>query len=271
MSGEATAAQASPGRLLPSAAVGHLADELRGSLHVIRGHAELLQEGRGRCGIPRSAGFILDASIRLAGLCEDVIDLLRLPVLAPATRIPLALHDLLPVLERVAAGRGVELHMVEPRDDEGVVLVDATVRRFVANVLEHVVRNAETVVTIAASLQPGTDPPEMCMIAASPVPSGAIEYGTGVVDGRIAIASELLRGLRRVPRGLRPPNRAHRSRLRAIVVVTARILVVDDDAESRSLVQPRWSARASACSRPVTGRRRSKWSRPTARIWSCST
>ena len=192
MSGEATAAQASPGRLLPPAAVGHLAHEMRGSIHVIRGHAELLQDDAAEAESRESAGFILDASARLAGLCEDVIDLLRLPALAPTTRVPLALHDLLPAFERVAADRGVELQMVEPRDDDGIVLVDTSVRRVVANVLEHVVRNAETVVTIAASLQPGTDPPGMCMIAASPVPVGAIDNGDGAVDGRIAMASELL-------------------------------------------------------------------------------
>ena len=70
---DAAVAQATPWRLLPPAAVGHLAHVMRGCIHVIRGHAELLR----------------------VGLREDVIDLLRLPRVPRGEPVVLALGELL--------------------------------------------------------------------------------------------------------------------------------------------------------------------------------
>src|SRR6478672_13452738 len=82
MRGETAAAEALP-RLLRSAAVDHLSHDVRSSLHVIRGHAELLRAEAAGIEARESASSVFVASVRLGGLCEDLIDFLRLPDVAP--------------------------------------------------------------------------------------------------------------------------------------------------------------------------------------------
>jgi signal transduction histidine kinase len=183
MSGDAATAEVLP-RVLAPAAVDHLAHDLRGSIHVIRGHAQLLQTEAAGIEARESANSIFDAGVRLGGLCEDVIDFLRLPAVAPGETVALALDDLGDVLTRLADDRGVQLRIVHPEPGGANLLVHSTVRRVVSHVLEHGARTAATNVTIAVSVPTARE----CVIAVWPAPTGA---GRGE-DGIIAVAAELL-------------------------------------------------------------------------------
>lgn len=183
MSGDAAAAAVLP-RPLPPAAVDHLAHDLRGSIHVIRGHAQLLRTEAAGVEAQQSASYIFDAGVRLGGLCEDVIDFLRLPGVAPGEPVALGLDDLRDSLTRLADDHGVQLRIVDPEPGGAAVLVHPTVRRVVSNVLEHGARTAASDVTIAASVPTACE----CAIALWPAPVGA---GQGE-DGIIAVAAELL-------------------------------------------------------------------------------
>ena len=185
MNRDAAVAEATAWRLLPPVALGHLAHDLRGSIHVIRGHAELLRAEAADEQARESAGYIVDASVRIAGMCEDVIDFLRLPAIAVAEPIALALDDIAQSVAVSAAGRGIQLRTVEPQDSCRSALVDPSVRRVVAHVLEHAVRSASSDVTIAATHRTS---PEVCVIEVWPVPIEAAEND----DGITAIAAELL-------------------------------------------------------------------------------
>ena len=132
-----------------------------------------------------SAGYILAASNRLGGLCEDVIDFLRMPAVASGDMVALALHEMRKSLMPVAADRGAGLRIVEPVGGGAAVLVHSSVRRVVSHVLEHVVRTAAGDVTIGASIRGAGD---MLLIAVSPA---ALGIGDGE-DGIIAVAAELL-------------------------------------------------------------------------------
>lgn len=184
MTGETAAAEALP-RLLRSAAVDHLAHDIRGSIHVIRGHAELLRAEAAGIEARESASFVFVASVRLGGLCEDLIDFLRLPDIESGEFVALALDDLGHSLTLLAADRGVGLRIVEPEGNRANVLVGSTVRRVLSHVLDHVVRTAPSEVTIAAAIRTSL---ESCAIAVSPAPLGAIEGD----DGILAVAAELL-------------------------------------------------------------------------------
>jgi signal transduction histidine kinase len=183
MRGDAAAAAALP-RLLTPEAIDHLAHDLRGSIHVIRGHAQLLRTETDGVEAQESASYIFDAGVRLGGLCEDVIDYLRLPGVAHGETVALALDDLGDVLTRLADDRGVQLRIVDPEPGSANLLVDSTVRRVVSHVLEHGARTAAADVTIAASVPTARE----CVIAVWPAPIGA---GQGE-DGIIAVAAELL-------------------------------------------------------------------------------
>jgi signal transduction histidine kinase len=184
MSGEAAAAEALP-RLLRSAAVDHLAHDVRGSIHVIRGHAELLRAEAAGIEARESASSVFVASVRLGGLCDDLIDFLRLPDIDSGEVLALALDDLGNSLALLAADRGVGLRILEPEGDSTSVLVRSTVRRVVSHVLDHAVRTAASEVTIAAVIRVQR---ESCTIAVSPAPIGAVEGD----DGIFAVAAELL-------------------------------------------------------------------------------
>jgi len=183
MNRDAAVAEATRGRLLP-AAVSDLAHDLRGSIHVIRGHAELLRAEAADEQSHESADHIIDASHRLGGLCEDVIDFLRLPDVAPGEPVSLVLDDLALSLSMIAIDRGIQVRIVEPDRSEKGVRVHPCVRRFVAHVLEHVVRTAISDATIASAFRPA---PESYAIAASPVSGDVIEN-----NGTMAMAAELL-------------------------------------------------------------------------------
>ena len=184
MSGDAAAAEALP-RLLRTAAVDHLAHDIRGSIHVIRGHAELLRAEAAGVEARESASYVFVASVRLGGLCEDLIDFLRLPDIAPGEPVALALDDLGHSLTLLAADRGARLRIVEGEGVSPSMLVHSTVRRVVSHVLEHVVRTAASGVTIATEIRA---PRESCAIAVSPAPIGVVEGD----DGVFAVAAELL-------------------------------------------------------------------------------
>ena len=183
MRGDAAAAEVLP-RVLAPAAVDHLAHDLRGSIHVIRGHAQLLRTEAAGVEARESASSIFDAGVRLGDLCEDVIDFLRLPDVASGETVALALDDLRDVLTRLADDRGVKLRIVDPEPGNANLLVDSTVRRVVSHVLEHGARTAVADVTIAVSVPRAHE----CVIAVWPAPIGA---GQGE-DGIIAVAAELL-------------------------------------------------------------------------------
>ena len=160
---------------------------------MIRGHAELLRADAVEPESREGAGFIFDASVRLAGLCEDVIDFLRLPAAAPGGQVPFSLSELGAGLRPVAAKRGVQLHIIEPDAAGGPAFLHSSARRVVGHVLEHVVRNADVDVNVSASFRPiDESPPQMCMITASPVPAGVLDDGDAIVDGTIAIAARIL-------------------------------------------------------------------------------
>jgi signal transduction histidine kinase len=180
---DAAVAEATP-RLLPSAAVGDLAHDLRGSIHVIRGHAELLRAEATDEQSHESATYIVDASHRLGGLCEDVIDLLRLPAVAPADPVQLALDDLTFSLSMIAIDHGIQFRIVEPEPETRSLPVHPCVRRVVAHVLERAICTALSDATIAAAYRPSR---ESYAIAVSPVSGDIVES-----DGVVAVAAELL-------------------------------------------------------------------------------
>jgi signal transduction histidine kinase len=183
MNRDAAVAEATP-RLLPSTAVGDLAHDLRGSIHVIRGHAELLRAEATDEQSHESAAYIVDASHRLGGLCEDVIDLLRLPAVAPGDPVGFALDDLTLSLSMLAIDHGIQFRIVEPEPAERFLRVHPCVRRVVAHVLERAVCTALSNATIAAAYRPSQ---ETYAIAVSPVSGDIVES-----DGVVAVAAELL-------------------------------------------------------------------------------
>jgi signal transduction histidine kinase len=183
MSGDAAAAEALP-RLLRPAAVDHLAHDIRGSIHVIRGHAELLRAEAAGIEARESASYVFIASVRLGGLCEDLIDFLRLPDIAPGEPVALALDDLGESLTLLAADRGARLGIVEHEGDSTNMLVHSTVRRVVSHALDHVVRTAAPGITITVEIRAAH---ESCAIAVSPAPMGVVEGD----DGVFAVATEL--------------------------------------------------------------------------------
>lgn len=180
---DAAVAEATRWRLLPPAAVADLAHDLRGSIHVIRGHAELLRAEAADEQSHESAEHIVEASYRLSGLCEDVIDLLRLPAVAPGEPVVLALDELALSLSMLAIDHGIQVRIVEPDRAEKGVRVHPCVRRVVAHVLEHVVRIALSDATIASAFRA----PGSYAIAVSPVSADAVER-----DGVVSMAAELL-------------------------------------------------------------------------------
>lgn len=182
---EVSVAQAPPWHLLPTAAVGHLAHDVRGSIHVIRGHAELLRDEAADDQARESARYIVDTSLRLAGMFEDVIEFLRLPALPTAEPVALALDDITRSVSLIAVGRGIQLRTVEPGDGGRSDLVEPSVRRVLGHVLEHAVRTASCDVTLTATFR---TPRESCVIAVWPVPVAAASND----DGIIALAAELL-------------------------------------------------------------------------------
>jgi hypothetical protein len=159
---------------------------MRSAMHVIRGHAELLSSGAATEDVEAraSAAFIMDACGRLGGLCEDVVDFLRLPGVT-GDLVDLRLGDLLHAHAVLAGERGTRLRIVAPKPDGRRVLVQSTVRRTVMHVLEHVVRGGESRVTLTGTLRDGE---ESCVIDVTPVPSGVSE----AEDGIVAIARELV-------------------------------------------------------------------------------
>jgi hypothetical protein len=184
MNRDVAVAQASPWPLLSPAAVGHLAHDLRGSIHVIRGHAELLRDEAADEQARESARYIVDTSVRLAGMCEDVIEFLGLPVIACGKPVVLAFDDIACAVASLASGRGIQLRTVGLVDSCRPVLVDPSVRRIVAHVLEHAVRVASGDITIAATFRTAR---ESCVIEVRPVPVATAEN-----DGVIALAAQLL-------------------------------------------------------------------------------
>jgi hypothetical protein len=184
MNRDVSVAQGSPWRLLTPAAVGHLAHDLRGSIHVIRGHAELLRDEAADEQTRDSACYIVDTSLRLAGMCEDVIEFLRLPALPTAEPVALALDDITRSVSLLAVERGVKLRTVEPDDRGRSDLIEPSVRRVLGHVLEHAVRSASCDVSLAATFRR----PRECVIAVWPVPVAAANND----DGIIALAAELL-------------------------------------------------------------------------------
>jgi signal transduction histidine kinase len=179
----AAAAEATPWRLLPSAAVGHLAHDLRGCIHVIGGHAELMGAEAVDDQARESAGYIVDSTRLLGSLCEDVIDFLRLPDTAPGEPVGFALDDLTTSLSMLAKDQGVQLRVVEAEGGAKLVRLHPAVRRVVVHVLEHAVRAATSDVTIAFTSHAN----DSCAIAVSPVSADIVDS-----DGIVAIAAALL-------------------------------------------------------------------------------
>jgi hypothetical protein len=163
MNREAAAVQALPWRPLSPAALGDLAHDLRGCIHVIRGHAELLRAEAADQHSHESAAYIVDASRVLGGLCEDVVDFLRLPEL--------------PVAEPVM------LQVVAPEESENPIWVHPGVARVVTHVLEHAARTATADVTVTAASRSAAT----YGIWVSPVTVNGAQR-----DGVVALATELL-------------------------------------------------------------------------------
>src|SRR5438477_10754443 len=138
MRGDAAAAEAVPRLLLP-AAVDHLAHDIRGSIHVIRGHAELLRAEAAGVEARQSASSVFAAGVRLGGLCEDLIDFLRLPEIASGEPVSLALDDLGRSLALLAADRGARLRIVEPEGNGTSIVAHPTVPPVASPRLGHVV------------------------------------------------------------------------------------------------------------------------------------
>jgi hypothetical protein len=188
MSTDAAAAEVSPCRPLAPAAVGHLAHDLRGAIHVIRGHADLLRAEATDAETRESAGYIVDASTRLAGLFEDLIDMLRLPALGSGEPRELALAEIGLALAPVADDRGVLARILGPERTANL-LVRSSVRRIVSNLLDHVVRVAVSDIAItAARRRTDASGSSSCTIAVEPVPVGF----HGDEDGIVALAEQLL-------------------------------------------------------------------------------
>jgi K+-sensing histidine kinase KdpD len=183
MNRDAAVAEATRWRPLPPAAVANLAHDLRGCVHVICGHAELLRAEAADEQSKESASYIVDASRVLGGLCEDVVDFLRLPEVVHGEPVVLALDDLALSLSMLAIDRGIQLRMVCPDAAATPLLVHPVVRRVLAHVLEHAMRTAASDATIAADVG-STD---SYVVAVSPVLTDVVES-----DGIVAVATELL-------------------------------------------------------------------------------
>jgi len=163
MQREVAVAEATPWRPLLPAEIGNLAHDLRGCINVIRGHAELLRAEATDQHSGESAAYIVDASRRLGGLCEDVFDFLRLPV--------------------VSVADPVALQVMASEDSENLIWVHPSVARVVTHVLEHAVRTATVDVRVCAESRSTTT----YGISVSPVTvKGAHD------DGVLALATELL-------------------------------------------------------------------------------
>jgi K+-sensing histidine kinase KdpD len=183
MNRDAAVAHATPWRPLPPAAVGNLAHDLRGCVHVICGHAELLRAVAADEQSRESASYIVDASRVLGGLCEDVIDLLRLPEVVPSEPVELALDDLALSLSMLAIDRGIQLRMVRPDAPATPFLVHPVVRRVLAHVLEHAMRTAASDATIAADVRSTYS----YVVAVSPIAADVVD-----TDGIVAVAAVIL-------------------------------------------------------------------------------
>lgn len=167
---------APPNQLLPTA-VSHLSHDLRGALHVIRGHAELLGAETESDDTRESANEIMIACRRLGGLCDDIVDFLRLPAVAPGALVDLALVDLARAVGLLATGDRARVRFVVPPAGHQSMLVQAAVRRVLAHALEHLARTAVSNLTIVAALRG----PELCEVVISPVPKGVAARDDGVI------------------------------------------------------------------------------------------
>lgn len=170
---------------LSEAAVGGLAHDLRGALHTILGHSELLALDAVGQGARDSATHIHDAAERLNLLCEDIVDLLRLPDLVDQGSTSLAIDALVASLNQVAARRGAQVRLLEPCAARSSIVVDATVRRIVAHVVEHVVRSVNADVRVSLSTP---QPADRCLITVAPIP----EHMTNHDDDGFSMAGALL-------------------------------------------------------------------------------
>ena len=179
----AVAGRPSTGSGLTSGAVRHLSHEMHAGLQTILGHSELLGEELLDRDARDSAAYIHAAAVRLGGLCDDVADALQLPELVDRGETRLVAQALLESLAPVAAARGVRVRLAE---GHGVgFVVDASVARLVAHLLEHVVATALSDVTID-SYRSGDG---FAVVRAEPEAPGLLDGDNGVV----AIAAMLLR------------------------------------------------------------------------------
>ena len=170
---------------LPVAALGNLAQEMRGALHTILGHAELLTLDATSQDTCDSAAYIRDSAERLRYVCDDVTDFLRLPELPDRGAVPLRVGALVESAAPIARARGYRVRPLESRAEPAAVEIDATAYRVVAHVVDHVVRTATADVTLSLSLRPMHD---ACVVTVAPAPE-CIDLDR---DGVIGIASHLI-------------------------------------------------------------------------------
>jgi len=167
---------------LSVAMIEQLAHDIRGALHTILGHADLLALDARDQDTLDGATCIRDATGQLRDYCDDIVDLL-LPVLPDRGSIPLVISDLVESVMPLAIGRGSRVRMLGSRAGDPVE-VDATNYRVISHVVERVVRRSRSDVTLSATIR---SPGDTCMITVAPIPEGMARD-----DGVIAIAEHLL-------------------------------------------------------------------------------
>ena len=191
----------SPGEPLPVDAVRHLAHEMRGALHTILGHSELVGVEARDDNTRESATHIHASAVKLAAWVDDVVDLLRLPAVPDRGEATLALGSLLEAVSAAAVARGAHVSLEEPGNEPDAIVVDRAVARVVGRVLETVVATGKTDVRVRRAPFRAGD--AVAVVSVTPVPVQTVADENGVMaiaerlfaarGGRIERTGETLR------------------------------------------------------------------------------
>jgi K+-sensing histidine kinase KdpD len=151
---------------------------MRGALHTILGHSELLAVEARDANTRESADHIHTSAARLTAWVDDIIDLLRLPAVAERGETRLDVRALVAAPTEAAATRGLRVVVDEPVDDERIV-VDQSVERIARRVLETVIATAKTDVEVHRESFRSGDP--VAVICVAPIPEATSDAENGVL------------------------------------------------------------------------------------------
>ena len=171
---------------LPADAVRHLAHEMRGALHTILGHSELLAVEAHDSNARESAQHIHTSAAKLSAWVDDVVDLLRLPAVAERGEARLDLRGLLETPTAAAKSRGVHVLLDERSEAASMIGIDRSVERIVRRVLETLVATAKTDMKVRC--EPCRPSDTVAVISVAPVPDETSNAESAV----LAIAARVL-------------------------------------------------------------------------------